>query len=70
MHTHPMYICERCNFAHYHPLQYCRKCPGKLIRKEIPHPYSFKTEKDLCEHLTSQGLKYFGEYPAQSEEAK
>lgn len=70
MSTHPMYVCPRCGWGHYHPLAYCARCPGKLVRKEIPHPVRFDTEKQAIEHLRTQGVVYSGEYPKVPEEVK
>lgn len=60
--THPMYICDRCGWGHYHPLSYCVKCPGRLYRKDIPHLQSAKTIEENREFLSKQGVKYEGEY--------
>jgi hypothetical protein len=70
--THPMRVCERCNFAMYHPILYCPRCPGrmKLVQRDIPHPDSFRTEQDIKDHLKTQGLDYFGEYPKFPKQAK
>lgn len=62
--THPAYICDRCNFTHFHPLTYCPKCPGKLQRRDIPMPATpCKTEREFDESIRAQGLDYIGEYP-------
>lgn len=58
-----MYICERCNWGHYHPLSYCVKCPGRLVKRDIPHTEKFNTEKDMIGYLAKQGITYTGEYP-------
>lgn len=62
--THPAYICDRCNFAHFHPLTYCPKCPGRMHRRQIPMPESpCKTEREFDEFIRAQGLDYIGEFP-------
>jgi hypothetical protein len=58
---HPMYVCERCGWARYHPLSYCMQCPGKLVRKSIPHKYNLKTDIESREFLKTQGVIYNGE---------
>lgn len=58
-----MYICDRCGWGHYHPLSYCVKCPGRLVKKQIPHTEKFNTEKDMIGYLAKQGITYTGEYP-------
>lgn len=63
MSTHPMYICDRCGWGHYHPLSYCVKCPGRLVKRQIPHTEKFNTEKDMIGYLAKQGITYIGEYP-------
>ena len=66
-----MYVCDRCGFGHYHPLSYCMKCPGRLTRRDVPHPYRWETEQQLREHLRGQGINYIGDYPTVPEaEAK
>ena len=61
---HPMYVCDSCGYARYHSLTYCPKCPGKLTKKDIPHPPDresgscFKTAKERTEWLKGQGLDY------------
>ena len=56
--THPMYVCDSCGYARYHPIQYCPKCPGRLTKKEIPHPDSLKAEGGCAVWLKKQGLDY------------
>lgn len=35
--TRIVYVCEKgCAVAYHHPLTYCPKCPGKLVRRELP----------------------------------
>lgn len=74
MYTHPMYVCERCGWGHYHPLSYCNRCPGRLVRRDVPHlehrcaPSSDRKEIDKRiqasrDFLAAQGVTYTGEYP-------
>lgn len=62
--SHEMYVCDLCGYARYHPLTYCPKCPGKLKKKDIPHPPDrrsgscFKTAEEQVEWLKEQGLDY------------
>lgn len=35
--TRTVYVCSNnCGVAYHHPLNYCPKCPGKLIKRELP----------------------------------
>lgn len=68
MSNHPMYICDRCGWGHYHPLSYCVKCPGRLVKRQVKHPekkngYTFQTEQDIVDWLATQNIEYIGEYP-------
>ena len=63
-----MYCCDRCSFAQYHPLSYCPRCPGKLHRRDVPHPQVFATDTHQQEWLKEQGIEYVGDYPAVSTE--
>lgn len=65
-----LYACDRCTFAQYHPMSYCPKCPGRLHKREIQSPYRFETEKQLVDHLKSNGIDYIGEYPKVSKQDK
>lgn len=62
--AHPMYVCDLCGYARYHSLSYCPKCPGRLTKKDIPHPPDrasgscFKTAKEQTEWLKEQGLDW------------
>lgn len=59
-----MYVCDTCKFAQYHPMSYCPKCPGKLHRRDVSHPFGyFKSHEEQRDHLTTQGIDYIGEYP-------
>lgn len=63
--THPMYVCDRCNFSHFHPLNYCPKCPGLMHRRRVSMPESpCKTTDEFDEFIRAQGLDYIGEFPA------
>jgi hypothetical protein len=62
--THRMYVCPLCGWGIYHPMSYCLYCPGKLERRDVPHPGGmFETEQHIIGHLASQGVKYAGECP-------
>lgn len=60
-HTHRMYCCDRCSYAQYHPLSYCPRCPGKLVKRDVPHPYEFQTTAEQIAHLQAQGLDWQNE---------
>jgi len=55
--THQMYVCGDCGYARYHPITYCPKCPGKLTKRDIPHP-ACKTIAERQELLSQQGIDY------------
>jgi len=34
--TQYVYACTICDTAYHHPLIYCPRCPGKLVRRDLP----------------------------------
>jgi hypothetical protein len=64
--TRVVYACPLCQTAFSHPLNYCSRCPGKLIRREVPFSYKENPKgyfegidgsKKYKEWLESHGLK-------------
>jgi hypothetical protein len=69
--TRAVYVCSNnCGIAYHHPLTYCTRCPGKLIRRELPwdgekYPKGYfeglDGDKKYKEWIKNNGLELAGE---------
>ena len=63
--TRTVYACSNCGTAYHHPLIYCPRCPGRLVKRELPwdskkNPEGYFTgpeaDKKYAEWLKENGL--------------